>query len=146
MKKYYLYIYLSSNFMTAYNNRDRYKDKTKQDFVMDDNILPTFTEEESKLFNNLVSDENTDNFNNTNSSCTLNSIEIYLQSMVDILFKSAINLNQDINLQSKYIHKDTYDLCKIVYNREFRKIDNDTEETRYNDMFKKICTNTLNTL
>lgn len=132
--------------MTAYNNRDRYKDKTKQDFVMDDNILPTFTEEESKLFNNLVSDENTDNFNNTNSSCTLNSIEIYLQSMVDILFKSAINLNQDINLQSKYIHKDTYDLCKIVYNREFRKIDNDTEETRYNDMFKKICTNTLNTL
>ena len=133
--------------MTAYNNRDR--DKTKLDFVMDPNIAPTFTltsEEETKLFNNLLSDENTDNFNNTNSSCTLNSIEIYLQSMVDILFKSAINLNQDINLQSKYIHKDTYDLCKIVYDREFRKIDNDTEETRFNDMFKKICTNTLNTL
>jgi len=133
--------------MTAYNNRD--KDKTKLDFVMDPNIAPTFTltsEEETKLFNNLLSDENTDNFNNTNSNCKLNSIEIYLQSMVDILFKSAINLNQDINLQSKYIHKDTYDLCKIVYDREFRKIDNDTEETRFNDMFKKICTNTLNTL
>lgn len=133
--------------MTAYNNRD--KDKTKLDFVMDPNIAPTFTltsEEETKLFNNLLSDENTDNFNNTNSNCKLNSIEIYLQSMVDILFKSAINLNQDINLQSKYIHKDTYDLCKIVYDREFRKVDNDTEETRFNDMFKKICTNTLNTL
>ena len=133
--------------MTAYNNRD--KDKTKLDFVMDHNIVPTFTltsEEETKLFNNLLSDENTDNFNNTNSNCQLISIETYLRRMVDILFKSAINLNQDINLQSKYIHKDTYDLCKIVYNREFRKIDNDTEETRYNDMFKKICTNTLNTL
>ena len=133
--------------MTAYNNRD--KDKTKLDFVMDPNIAPTFTltsEEETKLFNNLLSDENTDNFNNTNSNCKLISIETYLRRMVDILFKSAINLNQDINLQSKYIHKDTYDLCKIVYDREFRKIDNDTEETRFNNMFKKICNNILNKL
>ena len=135
--------------MTAYNNRDTDKDKTKLDFVMDHNIAPTFTltsEEESKLFNNLLFDENTDNFNNTNSNCKLISIETYLRRMVDILFKSAINLNQDINLQSKYIHKDTYDLCKIVYDREFRKIDNDTEETRFNNMFKKICNNILNKL
>ena len=137
--------------MTAYNNRnrDRDKDKTKQDFVMDETLLPTFTftsEEETKLFKNFDFDENTDNFNNTNSSCKLISIEMYLKRMVDILFKSAINLNQDINLQSKYIHKDTYDLCKIVYDREFKKINNDTEETRFNNMFKNICTNTLNTL
>jgi hypothetical protein len=132
--------------MTTYINRDT--DIYTQDFLIDSSSqssLSLTSEDAHNILFSLDFDETMSSSNTSkNSTFTPVTIELYLDKMVQILFTSAKNLNQDINLESKFIHEDTYHLCKVVYDRDYEKITSSVEETTFNDMFQKICKKNYN--
>jgi len=140
--------------MTTYINRDTDTDIIDKHCLSTENCFSSFTltpEEETNIFG-FDFDENSDDFNSSKKSTfTTITIRTYIKRMVDILFKTATTLNpSSINLASLHkdtplyevpnIHKETYQLCKIVYSRDFRLITKDSiEEKKFNEMFKGIC-------